>query len=155
MSTKIPRKLSKETLDILIKELEEPNKKMPESKKVPYTYATGNTINVAPSLLLIASTSFDDLISQTYPYHHRSQTYYPITDLMFIVTEDGKKVPWTRNPKDMQFFMQAADKCMGLILVKGTDGKTKFSTGGLRPTFYNEKTRQFEHESKLREHDPR
>ena len=154
MSEVIPRKLSKETLDILFKELAPYNEKT-TAQKIPYTYADGTTTNVAPALLTGASTPFQFLITQTYPYHDKSQTYHPITDLMFILTENGKKVPWTRDVKDMQFFMQAAQACMGLHTTKGADVKTQFVAGLLKPTFYNEKTGQFEHKSKIKEHDPR
>lgn len=124
-------------------------------KTIPYTYADGTTTRIVPSFLVGASTPFIYLITQTYPYHARTQSVHLMTDLMFIVTEDGKKAPWTRDIKDMQTFMQMAHICMGLTPIKGSDGKSRFGTGRLKPTFYNEKTGEYDHESRIKEHDPR
>lgn len=41
------------------------------------------------------SAEFNYLLGQTFPFHDRKQLAYPLTDLSFIMTSDGKKVFWS------------------------------------------------------------
>lgn len=120
-------KLSKEALDSLIlKRVGQPNKaNQPTST---YTLKDGRQVIYVPNTIALPAhmDEYEYLLGQTFPLHDRSSKPYHITELAFIATEDGKKVPWTRDPKDVQEFYKIG-AAVGLIhVIRGADGKPSF-----------------------------
>ena len=48
---------------------------------------------------------YDYLLGQTFPYHEAKESFYPVTDLAFIQTKDGKRQPLVHNNSNIASFI--------------------------------------------------
>lgn len=124
MSNFVQRKLCRESLDAFALKYSGEH-----SRKVPYTTADGKTISVVPFNIITQEgiSEYRYLVGQTFPYQDRKEGNYPITDLAFTKTKDGKKVPWTRNSKDITSLIALGTACGELVLRKGKNNQLEFT----------------------------
>lgn len=112
------RKLSREAIDAFAATYTE--QQYPNAKdKVSYTKKDGESINFIPSAgLAHGSKEYYYLLGQAAPYHDEHHATFPVTDLVYLKTKDGKKEPWTRNASDLSALITLGALCRFILLEK-------------------------------------
>lgn len=115
-------KLSSEALDNFAIQYKLSDSAQNETSTFDYILLNGEKITLSGKKIFnknnIASSHFEYLLGQTLPYHQPKDIKhltYSLRDLMFIIDENGKPVPWTRNKLSLVQFTKLAEY-QGLLL---------------------------------------
>lgn len=91
----LKQKLSKKALDAFVLKYSSSNPN--EKGSIQYTTTDNKVVTFVPATALARDgiQEFSYLLGQTFPFFDRKKPSYPLTDLAFIVNEDGKKEFWS------------------------------------------------------------